>query len=71
MHPQPLLGTLADPLFDHEGDDLHCTGNIYLAAGIACGPDFLSQFGAESVVFQSHNAGPVDGTVEMPRKSSE
>src|SRR5262249_58182034 len=71
MHPQPLLRTLADPLLDHEGDDLHCAGNVYLAVGVACRPDFFSQFGAESVVFQSYNASTVDRTVEMPREASE
>src|SRR5262245_50182421 len=71
MHPQPLLRTLADPLLDHGGDDLHCSGNVYLAVGIACRSDFLSQFGAESVVFQPYNASAVDGTIEMSREASE
>ena len=68
MQPKPLLRTLANPLLDHEGDDLHCAGNVDFAAGIACRPDFFGQFGAETVVFQPHHAGAVDGTVEMPRR---
>ena len=71
MHPQPLLRTLADPLLDHKGNDLHCAGNVYLAVGVARRPDFFSQFGAESVIFQPYNAGAVDRTVEMSREASE
>src|SRR5262249_60819623 len=71
MHPQPLLRTLADPLLDHKGNDLHCAGNVYLAVGVARRPDFFSQFGAESAVFQSYYASTVARTVEMPRQASE
>ena len=48
VQPEPLLGMLADPAFDHAGDDLHGAGDIDLAVGVAHRRDRLGQLGAEA-----------------------
>ena len=43
VQPEPLLGMLADPAFDHAGDDLHGAGDVDLAVGVARRRDFVGQ----------------------------
>ena len=49
MQPQPLFRVLADPPFDHSGDDLHSGGDIDLAFGVARRSDRVGHFAAEAV----------------------
>ena len=56
---------LADPAFDHVGDDLHGAGDVDLALGVARRRDLLGQLGAEAMAGQADDARAVDRAVEM------
>src|SRR5260370_18924993 len=72
MHPQPLLGVLAHPAFDHRRDRLHGALDVDLAVGIARRLDGLGQIDAEAMAGgQADDARAVDRAISVPRPSGE
>ena len=70
--PQPLLGMLAHPAFDHRGDRLHGAGDVDLAVGVARGRDGLGELDAKAMaVGQADHARAVDRAIEVPGKARE
>src|SRR5579862_7780357 len=65
VQPEPLLGMLADPAFDHAGDDLHRAGNVDFAVGTARRLDLLGQLATETVTGQTDDAGAVYRAIEV------
>src|SRR5665213_364809 len=65
VQPEPLFGILADPAFDHAGDDLHGAGDVDLAVGTARRLDLLGQLAAEAVAGQANDAGAVYRAIEV------
>src|SRR5215472_8923754 len=65
VQPQPLLGMLAHPAFDHAGDRLHGALHVDLAFGVAHRCDLVGDLAAEGAAGQADHAGAVDRAFDM------
>jgi hypothetical protein len=71
LNPEPLLGMLADPPFDHVHDHLRCRLDIDLPDGVARRWECVGKLNAELSAGKSNRATAQDGAIEPSRKPSE
>ena len=68
MDPEPLLGILPDPSFDHIVHPLHRADDIDGPIRLARRFDRVGEFATKAVVRQADDAGAVNRAFELSRE---
>ena len=71
VHPHPLFGMVANPVFDHGGHQLHGAGHVYFFFVIARQRQRFSHFELVPAIAQSNHTSAVDRTFKQSRHPSE